>query len=277
MTPTAAPVGRLVVCPTPIGNLEDITLRVLRELEAADLIACEDTRRTRILLDRHGIGGRTVSLHEHNEAARARELVARISGGAVVALVSDAGMPLVSDPGFELVRGCIEAGLPVEVLPGPSAVVTALVASGLPAAAWRFVGFLPRGSAERRELFAETAETLLAFESPRRLAGTLAVLAELDPERPAAVCRELTKLHEEVSRGSALELAERFAAVEARGEMVLAVGAAPIGSASLEQAEQALRELVEAGARARPAAGALARLTGLSANELYRGLVGTGK
>jgi 16S rRNA (cytidine1402-2'-O)-methyltransferase len=277
MTPTEAPVGRLVLCPTPIGNLEDVTLRVLRELEAADLIACEDTRRTRILLDRHGIGGRTVSLHEHNEAARARELVARISRGEVVALVSDAGTPLVSDPGFELVRGCLEAGLPVEVLPGPSAVVTALVASGLPAAAWRFVGFLPRGRTERRELFAEAAQTLVAFESPRRLAGTLAELAELDPERPAAVCRELTKLHEEVSRGSAEELAAHFATVEARGEIVLVVGSARIGSASLEQAGQALRELVEAGARARPAAGAVARLTGLSANELYRGLVGTGK
>jgi 16S rRNA (cytidine1402-2'-O)-methyltransferase len=277
MIPSEAPVGRLVLCPTPIGNLEDITLRVLRELEAADLIACEDTRRTRILLDRHGIGGRTVSLHEHNEASRARELVGRITRGEVVALVSDAGTPLVSDPGFELVRGCLEAGLPVEVLPGPSAVVTALVASGLPAAAWRFVGFLPRGRAERRGLFAEASETVVAFESPRRLAGTLAELAALDPERPAAVCRELTKLHEEVSRGSAAELAARYAAVEARGEIVLVVGSAQAGSASLEQAEQALRELVAAGARARPAAGAVARLTGLSANELYRGLVGTGK
>ncbi len=277
MTPTEAPVGRLVLCPTPIGNLEDVTLRVLRELEAADVIACEDTRRTRILLDRHGIGTRTVSLHEHNEAARAGELVARIARGELVALVSDAGTPLVSDPGFELVRRCLEAGLPVEVLPGPSAVVTALVASGLPAAAWCFVGFLPRGAAERRELFAQAKQTLVAFESPRRLARTLAALAELDPERPAAVCRELTKLHEEVSRGSARELAAHFARVEARGEIVMVVGPASAGSASLEQAGQALRELIEAGARARPAAGALARLTGLSANELYRGLVGTGK
>jgi 16S rRNA (cytidine1402-2'-O)-methyltransferase len=277
MTPTEAPVGRLVVCPTPIGNLEDITLRVLRELGAADLVACEDTRRTRTLLDRHGIAGRTVSLHEHNETARARELVARVARGEVIALVSDAGTPLVSDPGFELLRGCLAAGLPVEVLPGPSAVVTALVASGLPAARWRFVGFLPRSRAERRSLFAESSETLVAFESPRRLAGTLAELAALDPERPVAVCRELTKLHEEVSRGSAAELAGHFATVEARGEIVLVCGPAQPGSASLEQAEQALRELVEAGARARAAAGAVARLTGLSANELYRGLVGTGK
>jgi len=277
MTPTEAPVGRLVLCPTPIGNLEDITLRALRELEEADLIACEDTRRTRILLEHHGIAGPTVSLHEHNEASRARELVARIAGGARVALVSDAGTPLVSDPGFELVRGCLEAGLPVEVLPGPSAVLTGLLASGLPAAAWRFVGFLPRAGAERRRLLAEASETLVAFESPRRLAGTLAELAALDPERQVAVCRELTKLHEETSRGSAAELAARFAGVQARGEIVLVVGPAPAGSASLAQAEQALQELVEAGARTRPAAGTVARLTGLSANELYRGLVGTDK
>ena len=277
MIPTEAPVGRLVLCPTPIGNLEDITLRALRELRSADLIACEDTRRTRVLLDRHGIAGRLTSLHEHNEATRARELVGRIAGGEVVALVSDAGMPLVSDPGFELVRGCLEQGLEVEVLPGPSAVITALVASGLSPAAWRFVGFLPRGRSERRELFANAAETLVAFESPRRLAGTLAELAALDSQRPVAVCRELTKLHEEVSRGSASELAERFAAVPARGEIVLVCGPAPAGSASREQAELALRELIEAGARPRPAAAAVARLTGLGANELYRGLVGTGK
>jgi len=277
MIPTEAPLGRLVVCPTPIGNLEDVTLRVLRELGAAEVIACEDTRRTRVLLEHHGIATPTVSLHEHNEAARARELLGRIAAGAVVALVSDAGTPLVSDPGFELVRGCLEAGLPVEVMPGPSAVVTALVASGLPCGSWRFVGFLPRGRAQRRALFAETPETLVAFESPRRLARTLAELAALDPERPVAVCRELTKLHEEVSRGSASELAERYGAAEARGEIVIVCGAAQAGSASLEQAEQVLRELVEAGARARPAAGAVARLTGLGANELYRGLVGTGK
>jgi len=277
MIPSEAPVGRLVVCPTPIGNLEDITLRALRELGEADLIACEDTRRTRILLERHGIAGRLTSLHEHNEAARARELVARVAAGEVVALVCDAGMPLVSDPGFELVRGCLQERLEVEVLPGPSAVVTALVASGLAPAAWRFVGFLPRGRAERRELFAGAGETLVAFESPRRLAGTLAELAELDPERPVAVCRELTKLHEEVSRGSASELAERFAAEPARGEVVIVCGPAPPASASREAALAALRELVEAGARARPAAAVLARLTGIAANELYRGLVATGK
>jgi 16S rRNA (cytidine1402-2'-O)-methyltransferase len=136
--------GRLVVCPTPIGNLEDVTLRVLAALRDADVIACEDTRRTRVLLDRYGVGGTLVSYHEHNEAARASELVGRMTAGAVVALVSDAGMPLVSDPGFVLVQASVAAGLEVEVLPGPSAVLSALVASALPADAWRFVGFLPR-------------------------------------------------------------------------------------------------------------------------------------
>src|SRR5271170_2913764 len=148
MTTTGAPVGRLVVCPTPIGNLEDVTMRVLDALRRADAVACEDTRHTRRLLDRHGISVPLVSFHEHNERARAGELVKRIQGGEVVALVSDAGTPVVSDPGFALVRDCIAAGLALEVLPGPSAVVTALVASGLPADRWRFVGFLPRRRGE---------------------------------------------------------------------------------------------------------------------------------
>ncbi len=153
MTLTEAPVGRLVVCPTPIGNLEDVTLRVLAALRDADLVACEDTRHTRVLLDRHGISARLLSFHEHNEHARARRSSSTASGeGAVVALVSDAGTPLVSDPGFALVRGCLAAGLALEVLPGPSAVLTALVASGLPAERWRFVGFLPRARGELQSL-----------------------------------------------------------------------------------------------------------------------------
>src|SRR5436190_7359888 len=166
--------GRLVICPTPIGNLEDVTLRVLSALREADVIACEDTRRTRVLLDRYGVKATLVSYHEHNERSRAAELVERMRAGAVVALVSDAGMPLVSDPGFVLVRACVAAGLPVEVLPGPSAVLAALVASGLPADRWRFVGFLPRKRGELRELLSEGDETLVAFESPRRMPATLA-------------------------------------------------------------------------------------------------------
>ena len=197
--------GRLVVCPTPIGNLEDVTLRVLAALREADVVACEDTRRTRVLLDRYGVDASLVSYHEHNERARASELVARMQGGAVVALVSDAGMPLVSDPGGVLVSACVAAGLGVEVLPGPSAALAALVASALPAETWRFVGFLPRKAGPLRELFASSPETLVAFESPRRVGASLAVLAAVDGARPVAVCRELTKIHEEVVRGTAAE------------------------------------------------------------------------
>ena len=201
--------GALIVCPTPIGNLEDVTLRVLAALREADLVACEDTRRTRILLDRYGVGGRAGQLPRAQRARAAAELVERMQDGAVVALVSDAGMPLVSDPGFVLVQACVAAGLGVEVLPGPSAALSALVASALPAERWRFVGFLPRKRGELERVFA-APETLVAFESPRRLAATLEVLAERDPERPVAVCRELTKLHEEVVRGTAAELAARY-------------------------------------------------------------------
>jgi 16S rRNA (cytidine1402-2'-O)-methyltransferase len=273
MTPAGAAVGRLLVCPTPIGNLEDVTLRVLDALRDADVVACEDTRHTRVLLDRHGIRRPLLSVHEQNERSRAAEIVRRISAGELVALVSDAGTPLVSDPGFAVVRACLAGGLAVEVLPGPSAVVTALVASGLPAERWRFAGFLPRRRAELEELLLDSPETLVAFESPRRLAGTLALLAEREPGRPAAVCRELTKLHEEVRRGPLSELAEHYSANPARGEVVLVLGAAAGGSAELAEALAALGEIVAAGAKARPAAAAVGRLTGLAPNELYRELM----
>jgi 16S rRNA (cytidine1402-2'-O)-methyltransferase len=272
MTPAGAAVGRLLVCPTPIGNLEDVTLRVLDALRDADVVACEDTRHTRVLLDRHGIRTPLLSLHEHNERARAAEIVRRIASGELVALVSDAGTPLVSDPGFALVRACLAEGLAVEVLPGPSAVVTALVASGLPAERFSFAGFLPRKRKELEELLADATQTLVAFESPRRLAGTLALLAERDPDRPAAVCRELTKLHEEVRRGTVAELAAHYDERPPRGEVVLVLGSARAVPAQLSEALTAVREIVAAGARARPAAAAVARLTGLSANELYREL-----
>ena len=266
--------GRLVVCPTPIGNLEDVTLRVLSALRDADLVACEDTRRTRVLLDRYGVGAELVSYHEHNEEARAAELVERMTAGATVALVSDAGMPLVSDPGYLLVRACVAAGLSVEVLPGPSAALAALVASALPSDRWRFAGFLPRKAGELRQALTEPGGTLVAFESPRRVAATLAALAELDPERPVAVCRELTKLHEEVVRGSAAELAGRYRDAPPRGEVVLVIGAAPEGGAEPgDGGLEALARLVEAGARPRPAAAVVAELTGQSANSLYRALL----
>src|SRR5437773_3363503 len=158
--------GRLVVCPTPIGNLEDVTLRVLAALREADVVACEDTRRTRTLLHRYGVSAPLVSYHEHNEERRAAELVKRMRAGAVVALVSDAGMPLISDPGYVLVRACVAAGVAVEVLPGPSAVLAALVASALPSDRWRFAGFLPRKKGELRRALSEPGGTLVAFEAP---------------------------------------------------------------------------------------------------------------
>jgi 16S rRNA (cytidine1402-2'-O)-methyltransferase len=263
--------GRLVVCPTPIGNLQDVTLRVLAALREADVIACEDTRRTGTLLKRYGVDGTLLSYHEHNERARSGELVERMRAGATVALVSDAGMPLVSDPGLILVRDCVAAGLAVEVLPGPSAALSALVASALPAEHWRFVGFLPRKKNELRAALA-SPETLVAFESPRRVAATLAVLAEADGARQVAVCRELTKLHEEVVRGTAAELAERYATEAPRGEIVLVLGPATVTPVDLAGPLQALRTLVAAGAKPRPAAGVVADLTGASANALYRAL-----
>jgi 16S rRNA (cytidine1402-2'-O)-methyltransferase len=260
--------GRLVVCPTPIGNLEDVTLRVLSALREADVVACEDTRRTRVLLDRFGVGARLVVYHDHNEERRARELVEEMRAGRTVALVSDAGMPLVSDPGFVLVRETVAAGLAVEVLPGPSAVLTALVASGLPSSQWRFVGFLPRKAAELRAVLA-APETIVAFESPRRLAAALRAIA---PEREVAVCRELTKIHEEVVRGTAAELAARYEAEPPRGEIVLVVGPASEDRSVSADATAAAKELVAAGARPRVAARVVARLTGSSANAIYESL-----
>ena len=267
MTDTQA--GHLVVCPTPIGNLEDVTLRVLSALRTVDLVACEDTRRTRKLLDRHEVGAKLVSYHEHNEKKRAAELVNAMTNGQTVALVSDSGMPLVSDPGYTLVRACAAAGVRVEVLPGPSAALTALVASGLPPDRWRFAGFLPRKKNDLRAMLEEPGGTLVAFESPQRLPATLALLAEIDPRREAAVCRELTKAHEEVARGPAAELRDQFSAPP-KGEVVLVVGpdeggveAAPLAAIA------AVHRLVDAGAKPREAAKVVADLTGASANALY--------
>jgi 16S rRNA (cytidine1402-2'-O)-methyltransferase len=264
--------GRLVVCPTPIGNLEDVTLRVLSALREADVIACEDTRTTKVLLDRYGVSAERVRYDANVERRVAPRLVERMQAGEVVALVSDAGMPLVSDPGFVLVQACVAAGLAVEVLPGPSSALTALVASALPSDVWRFAGFLPRKRGALEATFA-TPETLVAFESPRRIGASLAVLAELDPDRPVAVCRELTKLHEEIVRGPASSLAERYASEEPRGEIVVVVGgAADDEELDLGPALDALRRLVDAGAKARPAASVVAELTGASANALYKAL-----
>src|SRR6059036_2723446 len=200
----------LAVCATPIGNLEDVTLRVLSELREADVVLCEDTRHTRVLLRRHDIEATLLSYHEHNEAKRTAELLPRLQAGQRVALVSDAGMPGISDPGARLIAAALDAGVPVTVLPGPSAVETALVASGLLGERYQFVGYLPRGGKALESLWRELARwpwPVVAFESPQRLPRTLRSLADESPARRVAVCRELTKRFEEVARGTAEELA----------------------------------------------------------------------
>ena len=268
--------GCLVVCPTPIGNLDDVSLRVREALVGADFIACEDTRKTGALLDRLRIRPhpRLVSFHEGNESSRAMELAQRIERGDVVALVSDAGMPGISDPGYKLIRRCIDRALEVTVLPGPSVVPVALVASGLPTDKWRFEGFLPRRAGEMERVL-RSAETVVAFESPRRVGESLAALASLAPDRQAAVCRELTKVHEEVARGTLGELARRFRG-DVKGEIVLVI--APAASGDHDQdvgfAVDALRHLVQSGARPRAAASVVAALTGTRANDLYKALTG---
>jgi 16S rRNA (cytidine1402-2'-O)-methyltransferase len=258
----------LAVCATPIGNLDDVTLRVLAELREADVILCEDTRHTRTLLDRHGIDARVLSYHEHNEAARTAELLPRLEAGERIALVTDAGMPGISDPGARIVRAALDAGIPVTVLPGASAVETALVASGLVGERYQFLGFLPRGAKAWTEL-AGVPWASVAFESPQRLPATLRSLAEADPGREVAVCRELTKRFEEIVRGTAAEVAARFAEPP-KGEITLVIGpslAAPDDADALA----AVAELVGAGVPRRLAADVVARLTGIARNRLYRG------
>ena len=238
----------LVVCATPIGNLDDVTLRVLAELRAADVVLCEDTRHTRTLLVRHEIDARLLSYHEHNEAARTAELLPRLEAGERIALVSDAGLPGVSDPGARLVRAALDAGIQVTVLPGASAVETALVASGLVAERYQFVGFLPRAAKALAEVWAELGAwpwPVVAFESAQRLPATLRSLAAADPERDVAVCRELTKRFEEVARGSAVELAGRYAEPP-KGEITLVLGPGR-RAVDEEAALAAVAELVDAG------------------------------
>ena len=264
----------LVVVPTPIGNLEDITLRALRTLREADLVACEDTRRTGRLLAHHGIKNDLIPYHEHNEDRLAPELAER-ARTEKIALVSDAGMPLVSDPGYRLVSACLERGVAVEVLPGPAAPVTALVASGLPADTVVFLGFLPRKGGERTTLLARISEepsTFVLFESPHRLAKTL---GELPSEAPVAVCRELTKLHEEVFRGTAAEAARRFSG-GTRGEIVLVIrGGTGAGISSLDEVVELAQGYVAEGESPSRAAARAARESGRRRAEIYDRLVGS--
>jgi 16S rRNA (cytidine1402-2'-O)-methyltransferase len=262
----------LAVCATPIGNLEDVTLRVLRELAEADVVLCEDTRHTKGLLARHEIDAKLLSYHQHNEAARTAELLPRLEAGERIALVSDAGLPGINDPGARLIEAALEAGLPVTVLPGPSAVETALVASGLAGERFQFLGYLPRGEQALARLWEELAawpHPAIALESPQRLPATLRSLAAAFPERPVAVCRELTKRFEEVVRGNAAAVAGRFGEPP-KGEITVVVGAADDGPRVAESdAVAAVDELVAAGLARRQAADVVARLARVSRNTLY--------
>jgi 16S rRNA (cytidine1402-2'-O)-methyltransferase len=261
----------LSVCATPIGNLADVTLRLLSELREADVVLCEDTRHTRRLLEHHRIRARLLSYHEHNEASRTKELLPRLQAGERIALVSDAGLPGISDPGARLVRAAQEAGVPVTVLPGPSAVETALVASGLVADRYQFVGFLPRGARALSALWEELAAwpwPAVAFESPRRLPATLRSLAAADPAWEVAVCRELTKRHEEIVRATAATAAARFTE-PAKGEVTLVLGRGRGTTLAEAEASTAVAELVAAGVPRRGAVDVVARLTGVPRKRLY--------
>jgi 16S rRNA (cytidine1402-2'-O)-methyltransferase len=264
----------LLVCATPIGNLEDVTFRVVRALEAADLVLCEDTRRTRALLARYGIEARVLSYERWSEARRTAELLPRLEAGEQIALVSDAGLPAVNDPGAHLIAAALERDLEVSVLPGPSAVETALVASGLVGERYGFVGYVPRAPAARVRLWNELAAwtwPAVAFESPRRLPRSLASLAEANPAWPLAVCRELTKRFEEVVRGPAGELAERITQPP-KGEITLVIGPARDGrpAPDLETAAGVVGQLVREGVARRRAVQLVAGLIGAAPNELYR-------
>jgi 16S rRNA (cytidine1402-2'-O)-methyltransferase len=242
--------GRLFICGTPIGNLGDASHRLLRILGEVDVVAAEDTRRTRKLLAHYGIGARLVSYHGADEQAGAERLLGRLRRGDRVALVSDSGMPGVSDPGYEIVRRCIEEDIPIEAVPGPSAVVTALCLSGLPMSRFAFEGFLPRREGERRrrlEAVSEDDRTLVLFEAPGRLHETLAAIEEVLGDRRLAVARELTKLHEEVVRGTVSEVRASLEGRELKGEIVLVVEGKSPSAGNLEAALLRARALKEGG------------------------------
>lgn len=268
--------GRVVLAATPIGDPEDASPRLRRLLAEADVVAAEDTRRLAGLVQRLGVrtSGRVVSHHEHNEAGRVDELLDVVRGGGTVLVVSDAGMPTVSDPGFTLVRAAVAAGLPVTAAPGPSAVLTALAVAGLPTDRFCFEGFLPRKAGDRRRALAELVReprTTVFFEAPHRLAETLGAMADvLGPDRPAAVCRELTKTYEEVVRAPLAELAAWADVREVRGEVCVVVGGAPqdgprdVGTLAPEVLARA-----DAGERLKDVVADVAAATGVSRRELY--------
>jgi 16S rRNA (cytidine1402-2'-O)-methyltransferase len=269
--------GTLYVVATPIGNLEDISYRAVRVLKEADLIACEDTRHTAKLLHHYGIDKPTVSYHEHNEVARAEELVAKLEQGMTIAQVSDAGMPGISDPGYRVIRLAIERGVQVVPIPGPSALVSALAASGLPTDSFQFLGFLPAKSGQRRtviEALREATHTTIVYEAPHRIAEAMGDVVELlGAERPVVLARELTKMHEEFIRGTAAQVLQRVRQNEPRGEMTLLIGrgAGQQAQAEVKDIGQRLEEIMrEQNLDEKAGLKVVAKERGLSKSEAYR-------
>lgn len=281
------PAGTLYIVATPIGNLEDITQRALRVLGEVDLIACEDTRRTRVLLNHFGIKTKSISYHEHNERERAAEICKLLASGKNVALVSDAGTPLISDPGFRVANAAIELNVPVVPVPGPTAFVSALIASGLPSDQFFFAGFLPARANARRAKLEELRAipaTLVFYEAPHRINATLKDALEILGNRRAVVARELTKIHEEIARGTLPDLIQRFGAgTTARGEMVLVISGATADESSANQPGEPepssqrlierVSELERAGLDSKVALKKAARELGMKRAEAYRLLI----
>jgi 16S rRNA (cytidine1402-2'-O)-methyltransferase len=264
----------LYIVATPIGNLEDITYRAVRVLRECDLIACEDTRQTRKLLDHYGIDKPTISYHEHNEAERAAELSARMLAGANIALVSDAGMPLISDPGYRLIKAAVAAGIPVQPVPGPSAAIAALAASGLPTDSFRFCGFLPAKAGQRAralELLTDEPATLIFYEAPHRILEALDAIEQVMGPRPVVVARELTKIHEEFLRGTAAEIREQLALRgSVKGEFTVLVGqASRPAHPDTTPVNEAVEALEREGTPRMDAIKQVARRRGLSKREVY--------
>jgi 16S rRNA (cytidine1402-2'-O)-methyltransferase len=268
--------GTLYIVATPIGNLEDITFRAVRVLREADLIACEDTRQTRKLLDRYGIQKPLASYHEHNELSRSQELLGLLQAGKNIALVTDAGTPLISDPGYRLVAGARQLGIPVSPIPGPGAFLAALSASGLPTDSFVFLGFLSPKKSQRRkalESWKASAATLVFYEAPHRIAETLQDIAELLGAREVVLARELTKVHEEFLRGTAAEILEALKRRQPlKGEITLMVGKGETAEPDEQPLENAVQQLMEAGVPRMQALKTVARRRGLSKREVYRQL-----
>lgn len=267
--------GKLYICATPIGNLEDATYRLVRTLAEVDLVAAEDTRRTRKLLTHYGVRTRLSAYHDANERKQTSYLVNKMAQGARLALVSDGGMPGVSDPGFRLIRACVESGIDLEVVPGPSAVLTALVLAGLPTARFCFEGFLPKAAAEKERRLADLADegrTMVFFESPKRTPQTLAAMRRCWGDRQVAVARELTKMHEEVLRGTIEQVLERLE-TPVLGEIVLVVSGSETKPGGLKAAVTFARELVREGTRKSQAAATAAARFDAPRRSVYDGLL----